>query len=266
MMPRRSNIERLVAAISVCGCLIVGAAATTEAPGAESSNQETYPVIDVQELVHALREGGYVLYFRHAATETIVEDWDKLDIADCATQRNLSEKGREQARAIGAAFDTFGIKVARILSSPFCRALDTAKLAFGKVEISDDLYFSVYADADKFQLRRLALQTWLATPPPTGSNVVIVSHQHNLEDAVGLSLEVEGTAAVFRPHGDGTFYLVAVMPPEKWIEHAGQERIDSMFAVNPPYASLRRNRRFSGVVRRPLGRACGPARRRQPWC
>lgn len=212
-----NEIGRFVGAVSLCGLFSLGAGAIAESARSESGNQEAYTSMDVGDLARALREGGYVVYFRHAATEATVEEWDELDIADCATQRNLSAVGREQARAIGAAFGAFGIKVARTVSSPFCRARDTARLAFGKVEISDDLYFSVFPEADQFRRRRMALREWLATPPAAGTNVILVSHKQNLEDATGLSLEVEGAAAIFRPRGDGSFFLVAVVPPGKWI-------------------------------------------------
>ena len=56
------------------------------------------------ELVEALREGGYVVYLRHAATDRSKEDDPVLDLDDCATQRNLSEDGRDQSREIGEAF------------------------------------------------------------------------------------------------------------------------------------------------------------------
>ena len=52
----------------------------------------------------------------------------------CSTQRNLSDKGREQARRIGAWFRDRGLQPARVRSSPWCRCLDTARLAFGGTE------------------------------------------------------------------------------------------------------------------------------------
>jgi phosphohistidine phosphatase SixA len=224
MMFSRTRDGPLPGAVVAFSLLMASAGVLAEQAVAQSTSQVADPVVDFQDLVHALRDGGYVVYFRHAATEAIVEQWDELDLSDCATQRNLSETGREQARAIGTAFATFDIKVAKVLSSPFCRAVETSELAFGKAEISDDLYFSVFAEEDKFQHRSMALRGWLATPPPAGTNVVLVSHQHNLEDAVGLSLETEGAAAVFRPNGDGTFILLTVVPPEQWAEHAEPPR------------------------------------------
>ena len=54
-------------------------------------------------LVEALRRGGYVLYFRHAATDFSQSDTDTRNLANCRTQRNLTKAGREDARAIGRA-------------------------------------------------------------------------------------------------------------------------------------------------------------------
>ena len=55
---------------------------------------------------------------------------------DCTTQRNLSEQGRAQARAVGARLRSERIAIERVLSSPWCRCVDTATLAsLGRVEI-----------------------------------------------------------------------------------------------------------------------------------
>src|SRR4030095_16347217 len=55
-------------------------------------------------------------------------------LEDCSTQRNLDDNGRAQARRVGEAFRQHGIAVGRVLSSPRCRCLDTARVAFGKAE------------------------------------------------------------------------------------------------------------------------------------
>ncbi len=73
---------------------------------------------DKKALVDALQKGGYILYFRHAATDRSQIDLDRVNLKNCATQRNLSEKGREQSKAIGKAFKALGIKVAEIITSP----------------------------------------------------------------------------------------------------------------------------------------------------
>jgi hypothetical protein len=75
----------------------------------------------------ALRSGAAVGLLRHALAPS-VGDPAHLRLEDCATQRNLSEAGRKQARAIGAAFRRNGITSARVLCSRWCRCLETACL------------------------------------------------------------------------------------------------------------------------------------------
>lgn len=71
---------------------------------------------------------GYVVLLRHAQTVPGTGDRPGFKLDDCATQRNLSEEGREQARQIGKAFRDRRIPINRVLSSQYCRCLDTARL------------------------------------------------------------------------------------------------------------------------------------------
>jgi broad specificity phosphatase PhoE len=89
----------------------------------------------------ALAAGGHVALIRHgnAPGPSLGQGGDppgfRLD--DCRTQRNLDETGQREARALGEAFRTHGVRVDRILSSPWCRCMDTARLmAVGPVETS----------------------------------------------------------------------------------------------------------------------------------
>ncbi|HZX61552.1 MAG TPA: histidine phosphatase family protein, partial [Candidatus Methylomirabilis sp.] len=81
-----------------------------------------------------LRGGGQVVVMRHATTDPGVGDPPGFRIDDCATQRNLSEAGREEARRVGGAFRVRGVPIRRVLSSRWCRCLETARLAFGTAE------------------------------------------------------------------------------------------------------------------------------------
>lgn len=85
------------------------------------------------EVAARLREGGVVIAFRHARAPGTF-DPPGFRLGDCRTQRNLDDEGRAQARRIGAWFDTRGLKPARLRSSPWCRCLETATLAFGRPE------------------------------------------------------------------------------------------------------------------------------------
>src|SRR5207249_9911568 len=93
---------------------------------------------DSKEAWAALAKGGHVALIRHGnAPPGYGGDPPGFKLDDCATQRNLDERGRKQARALGEAFRKHGVRVDRTLSSPVCRCLDTARLmAVGPVESS----------------------------------------------------------------------------------------------------------------------------------
>lgn len=80
-----------------------------------------------------LRSGGVVYMMRHAlAPGTFDPPGFKLEV--CSTQRNLSEEGRAQARRIGERLKAASLHPARVRTSPWCRCIDTAELAFGRAE------------------------------------------------------------------------------------------------------------------------------------
>lgn len=85
------------------------------------------------DALRALKAGGAVLAFRHALAPGTF-DPPGFKLGDCSTQRNLSDEGRAQARRIGATLAQQGLKPARVRSSPWCRCMDTATLAFGQAE------------------------------------------------------------------------------------------------------------------------------------
>src|SRR5260221_1435979 len=85
-------------------------------------------------LLAKLREGGYVLYMRHTSTDFSQNDTNSRSFEDCANQRNLTDKGRNEARAVGEHIKRLGIPVGTVLASPLCRTMETARLAFGKTQ------------------------------------------------------------------------------------------------------------------------------------
>jgi phosphohistidine phosphatase SixA len=165
--------------------------------------------LEGQALIDALRRGGFVIYFRHAATDRTQTD---SDLSRCETQRNLNEQGRADARAIGAAFQVLRIPVGEVLSSGYCRARDTAQLAFGKAEIVEDL--TGLPDSQREQ-RIIALRRMLSAPPPPGVNTVLVAHGFNITATANISI-AEGEAAIFAPGIEGGFALVARILPSAW--------------------------------------------------
>ena len=97
--------------------------------------QETNRELSGTALKDALLRGGYVLYFRHAATDFGQNDDRMSGYEDCAQQRNLTDSGRNDARAIGAEVRRLHIPVNTVLASPFCRTRETAQLIFGHATV-----------------------------------------------------------------------------------------------------------------------------------
>jgi phosphohistidine phosphatase SixA len=185
--------------------------------------QPTIPsaILQETELIDALRRGGYVIYFRHAATSPEQADTGDPKLARCEAQRNLSADGRRMAADIGSAFKALQIPVGKVVSSPFCRTVDTATLAFGRHEVSNALYFAFGVGKTEREDQGRALRQMLATPPARGSNTVLVSHHINLKEATGVWPKREGEAHVFRPLPDGSFEYVGEVSTEAWMRRAG---------------------------------------------
>ena len=78
-----------------------------------------------------LRDGEHVVLLRHAMAPGAA-DPANFDIEKCSTQRNLSERGKQQARKIGALFAARAAPTERVLTSRYCRTMETARLAFGE--------------------------------------------------------------------------------------------------------------------------------------
>jgi phosphohistidine phosphatase SixA len=182
--------------------------------GSEDSDSAPQPAGGVPaRLVERLREGGYVVAFRHAATDSGIDTTN--DLSDCSKQRNLNAEGRRQSRGIGQAFDRMEIPVDEVLASPFCRTRDTARLAFGRVEPSRAL-LSVEFFASPREGRRKGLRRMLATEPRRGTNTVLVSHGSAIVDATEVDPE-EGDAVIVQPQRRGRgFAVVSTVTADEW--------------------------------------------------
>lgn len=183
----------------------------------ERPSSESRPVATATAqtaLLDALRAGGLVLALRHSTTEPKTDARESL--RSCAQQRNLTEAGRRQARAIGAGVRALRVPVGEVRTSPFCRTRDTARLAFGAATEDDRLVsLGTLGTVEDDDRRVRALQRMLGTRPAAGENRVLVTHTPNLGEAAGISL-AEGETAVFRPLGGRRFELVGRIPADDW--------------------------------------------------
>lgn len=183
---------------------------------AQQSGSEPVHEISGAALVTALRAGGFVLYFRHTSTDFGQNDDGMTSFDDCATQRKLTDKGRTEARAIGAAIKELQIPVDRVLASPFCRTMETAMLAFGKAEKTLDLRGWPASNEDPG--RYAAVVGYLATAPVGATNTVLVGHGNPFRAVAGPPHLMEGEAAIIRPLGNKRFEIAARIPAQRWTE------------------------------------------------
>ena len=174
---------------------------------------------DDKELAQALRAGGLVLIIRHGATRSDEADADPVDFDNIAAQRNLNDKGKAAAVALGEAFRRIGAPVGKVYTSRFNRAYETATLAgFKEIEKTPDLtYAKSAASPDKNTTNPEAVRTMLGTAPQRGTNTVLITHTPNIVDALGKDwAEVkEGEASIFRP-ANGSYTLVARVQMDDW--------------------------------------------------
>ena len=203
----------------LCTALWLGACANPERNFAPPAASEPQPERSTPAAIAAvLAKGGLLIYVRHGAThhneverEAKNRESGRFSIEDCATQRNLSAEGREEARRAGAAYRRARIPVARHISSRYCRALQTAAMYADTVELSEAL--TSEGAITKSPERVAEVRALLATRPPAGQNIMLFAHQGLFFAATGLTTQ-EGWAVVLEP---GNFKrIVARIAPADW--------------------------------------------------
>ena len=161
----------------------------------------------------ALRDGGRVALIRHAATIGGVGDPPGFRLEDCATQRNLTDKGQAQARWLGERFRAERIAVGKVLSSQWCRCRETAALMeIGPIEEAATLN-NAFTFRDRIDTLtagvRAIIRGW------AGPGVLVLStHGANISPLVGFHPE-EGSVVVVQPDPESRdgFRLLGRIPP-----------------------------------------------------
>lgn len=148
-----------------------------------------------------LRQGGQIVLLANANAPGS-GDPANFDLENCRTQRNLSERGRQQARRIGALFAARAEPVEKVYTSRYCRAQETARLAFGE-RIAEPLAAldSPVRDPDSQHANNEAV-TALARDYSDSGNLVLVTHPENIQALTGIRAR-EGEAIIVSPHDDG---------------------------------------------------------------
>jgi len=187
------------------------------------------PKPELVALAIELQRGGHVIVMRHGATHANQADLAPLQPEGPGAQRQLNDKGREAAKAFGAALKAIGVPVGRTYTSRFNRAFETAVLA-GRADAEKSIDITeggLVVSPIENARRAAALKKLVETPPAAGTTVFVVTHKPNILDAFGKDwFEVrEGEASIFRPQPGGTV-LVARVLIEEWpaIAAAGVRR------------------------------------------
>ena len=197
--------------------------ATASGAASLAGAAELPPSVAPYDFAAALRRGGLVLYMRHTETDRAQADAEALDLADCATQRNLSDAGRRTAAAVGAALRSVGAAFDRAVTSEYCRARDTAALMALPAAAEPDGALNdggrmLASGPDSPQAE--AVRAMLRTAPAPRRSTLIVAHRPNLADAAGPPFAdlAEGEVAAFRPEpGERAgFQAVARVRPRDW--------------------------------------------------
>jgi broad specificity phosphatase PhoE len=148
----------------------------------------------------ALRAPGSVVVVRHSYAPGSFDPPDAR-LEDCSTQRNLDAAGRAQAQRVGDAFRRQGVAVGAVLSSPRCRCLDTARLAFGQATAWDPLQGSLN-DAERRRTQLVEIRQRIAAHQ-AGPPLVLVTHGSVVTDLTGLNIRM-GEFVVLERRTDGT--------------------------------------------------------------
>jgi broad specificity phosphatase PhoE len=148
-----------------------------------------------------LKAGGQVVLMRHAITTPGVGDPPEMRLDDCATQRNLTDDGRRHARRTGEAFRARGVTVERLLSSPWCRCIETARLAFGVEPQKLDALSNLFGRPENRSKQVEELDALVSKWHGKG-NLVLVSHGSTIVALTGVSPEpAEMVIVTPRPGG-----------------------------------------------------------------
>ena len=167
------------------------------------------------ELIKALQSGGHIMYMRHGATDIMQKDKDRSNLDHCSYQRNLSKTGRDELKQIGLAIQKLKIPIGDVLSSPYCRTRDTAKLVYGDYKVEMNLQFSISKNRQQATELGELLHKMMLNSEPGSKNEVFVGHTANLKDGLGIWPKPEGVVAVFQKK-EGEIVFKGMIKPNEW--------------------------------------------------
>ena len=154
---------------------------------------------------------GYVLLLRHTLAPG-VGDPENFKLNDCSTQRNLSQVGREDAKSVGDWLKRRDIKIARVESSRWCRAKETAQLLdIGRVRLNPNLdsLFDSQDPAKAIQTARVKKQ--IVDWRNKSGLLVLVGHFVNINAVTGVGVG-SGEGVLVKADSKGKIIVVGLTP------------------------------------------------------
>lgn len=164
--------------------------------------------------LRAAVSGGSVIMIRHGLTTPGTSDPLGFKLEDCATQRNLIDEGREESRKLGRLLRERGVKIDRVLSSAWCRCVETAELAgVGAVE-KDSALNNLFGRPQNREAQVRAMRKLIESWKGPG-NLLLVTHGANMGAFMGVNPETAaGVVLVPAPGSDTGYRLVGRISPD----------------------------------------------------
>jgi phosphohistidine phosphatase SixA len=173
-----------------------------------------------EALVKALRQGGYVIVMRHASSPRDAADKKKKTPK---SERQLDEKGRATATAMGKMLRDLKIPIGEVYTSPSKRAVETVQLAqWPNPKLTPELGDNGKSMSGGTQAQAEWLQKKV-TQLPSGTNTILVTHLPNITRAFPGQTPAlaDGEAMIFGADGKGGFKTVARVKIEDWPKMKG---------------------------------------------
>jgi phosphohistidine phosphatase SixA len=153
-----------------------------------------------------LQGGGQVVLVRHALTTPGVGDPEGMTLSDCATQRNLSAQGREDARKLGDELRRRDVPIGAILSSPWCRCIETSRLLLGREPEIEPALGNVFGRPEQGKAQVATLRE-IASRTPRSGNTLMLTHGSTILALTGISPDTS-EMVIATPRGNGQLVVV----------------------------------------------------------
>jgi broad specificity phosphatase PhoE len=161
---------------------------------------------DQAEMIERMKAGGHILMIRHALAPG-TGDPANFQIGDCSTQRNLDDRGREQAKAIGKLLRSEGITSARVYSSQWCRCLETAELIDLGSAAELPALNSFYELTQDREPNLKALRKFIVEQPSDGVLVILVTHMVTISAITDVGVS-SGEGVLLKLNKDAPYEIV----------------------------------------------------------